>query len=184
MQLSLLCGTRSQTGYVLWLRGTRPLLVPFANTSPQVESTPDAPPPAYSSPSETNTKSSSKAAPQPEADIKREAGSESPEIKREPEEATTLAQSTINTVKSTAGATYEGLKDQVANVEAKVSSLTSDATSGLRQRKTGAANPAETGSAPPVKELARATRQGTEGVPIQIVAVLCLLSFLLGYLFF
>lgn len=149
-----------------------------------VESTPDAPPPAYSSPSETTTKSSSKAAPQPEADIKREAGSESPEIKREPEEATTLAQSTINTVKSTAGATYEGLKDQVANVEAKVSSLTSDATSGLRQRKTGAANPAETGSAPPVKELARATRQGTEGVPIQIVAVLCLLSFLLGYLFF
>ncbi|KAH8911677.1 VAMP-associated protein [Coniochaeta sp. PMI_546] len=98
--------------------------------------------------------------------------------------AATLAQSTINTVKSTAGATYEGLKDQVAHVEAKVSSLTSDATSGLRQRKTGTADPAETGSVPPVKDLAQAVRQGTEGVPIQIVAVLCLLSFLLGYIFF
>jgi hypothetical protein len=127
---------------------------------------------------------SSSKAPRSDADYKREAGSESPEIKREPEEASTLAKSTIDTVKSTAGATYEGLKDQVANVEAKVSSLTSDATSGLRQRKTGTTDKAETGSAPPVKDLARAVRQGTEGVPIQIVAVLCLLSFLLGYLFF
>lgn len=153
-------------------------------TSLQVEATPDAPPPAYSSPSENNTVASTKAAPQPDVASKRETGSESPEIKREPQEAATLAQSTINTVKSTAGATYEGLKDQVANVEAKVSSLTSDTTSGLRQRKTGAADPAEKGTVPPVRELARATRQGTEGVPVQIVAVLCLLSFLLGYLFF
>lgn len=156
----------------------------FANVSSQVESTPDAPPPAYSSPSEINTRSSSKPSPHLDVEPKRETGSESPEIKREPEEDATLAQSTINTVKSTAGATYEGLKDQVAHVEAKVSSLTSDATSGLRQRKTGTADPAETGSVPPVKDLAQAVRQGTEGVPIQIVAVLCLLSFLLGYIFF
>lgn len=121
---------------------------------------------------------SSKATPQTNVAAKRETGSESPE------DAATLAQSAINTVKSTAGATYEGLKDQAANVEAKVSSLTSDATSGLRQRKVGTSDPAETGSAPPARDLARAPRQGTEGVPIQIVAVLCLLSFLLGYLFF
>ena len=150
----------------------------------QVENTPDAPPPAYSSPSENNTTATSKAtAPQAVTEIKREFN-ESPQVKAEPEEAVNLAQSTLNTVKSTAGAVYEGAKDQVANVEAKVSSLTSDATSGLRQRKTGAANPAETGKAPPIAELARATKQGTEGVPVQIVAVLCLLSFLLGYLFF
>ena len=151
----------------------------------QVESTPDAPPPAYSSPSENNTLSGSKGTPHGDIPIKREPDSEERDIKHEPEEAATLAQSTINTVKSTAGAAYEGLKDQAANVEAKVSALTSDATSGLRQRKTGgAADPAETGAVPPVRDLARATRQGTEGVPIQIVAVLCLLSFLLGYLFF
>lgn len=143
----------------------------------QVEATPDAPPPAYSSPSENNTMTSSKAAPQPDAATKREPESDSPD-------ASTLAQSAIDTVKSTAGAAYEGLKDQAANVEAKVSSLTSDTTSGLRQRKVGAADPAETGKAPPAGELARTPRQGTEGVPIQIVAVLCLLSFLLGYLFF
>jgi hypothetical protein len=150
----------------------------------QVEATPDAPPPAYSSPSENNTVASSKAALHADTPSKREIESEEPQIKREPEEPATLAQSTINTVKSTAGAAYEGLKDQAATVEAKVSALTSDATSGLRQRKTGAADPAETGAVPPVRELAQATRQGTEGVPIQIVAVLCLLSFLLGYVFF
>ncbi|KAB5554409.1 PapD-like protein [Coniochaeta sp. 2T2.1] len=149
-----------------------------------VENTPDAPPPAYSSPSENNTMASSKAAaPQAEPEAKREFA-ESSHVKTEPEETVNLAQSTLNTVKSTAGAVYEGAKDQVANVEAKVSSITSDATSGLRQRKTGAADPAEKGKAPPVAELARATKQGTEGVPVQIVAVLCLLSFLLGYLFF
>ena len=128
--------------------------------------------------------SNSKFAARPDTDSKSEIGSQSPEIKREPEDAATFSQSTLNTVKSTAGATYEGFKDQVANVEAKVSSLTSDATGGLRQRKTGATDPVETGAAAPLKELARTTSRGTEGVPIQIVAVLCLLSFLLGYLFF
>jgi hypothetical protein len=127
---------------------------------------------------------SSKTAPQPAAHPEREVKGESSEAKHEPEEASTLAQSTMNTVKSTAGATYEGLKDQLANVEAKVSSVASDATSGLRQRKPAAADAAETGKVPPARELAQAVRQGTEGVPIQIVALLCLLSFLLGYVFF
>lgn len=149
-----------------------------------VESTPDAPPPAYSSPSESNTLSSSKAGPKFDSDSKRGNGGDSPEIKLEPEEPASLVQSTINTVTSAAGATYEGLKDQAANVEAKVSSLTSDATSGLRQRKTGAASAVETGTLPPVRELAQTSRQGTEGVPVQIVAALCLLSFFLGYWFF
>ncbi|KAJ9130403.1 VAMP-associated protein [Coniochaeta hoffmannii] len=162
-----------------------PAVTPVRNSLANgVEATPDAPPPAYSSPSENNTLAGSKGALKGDVPIKREPDSEERDIKHQPDEAATLAQSTINTVKSTAGAAYEGLKDQAANVEAKVSALTSDATSGLRQRKTGAADPAEAGAVPPVRDLARATRQGTEGVPIQIVAVLCLLSFLLGYLFF
>lgn len=54
---------------------------------------------------------------------------------------------------------------------------------GLRQRK-GIA-PADT--KPRVSEIATAAAvrpQGTEGVPIQIVAILCLVSFLLAYFFF
>lgn len=95
-----------------------------------------------------------------------------------------MAASAVANVKSTAGATFEGLKDQLANAETKAQALVSDASSGLRQRKPGAATPAETGKVPPVGDLAQAVRQGTEGVPVQIVAMLCLVSFLLGYLFF
>lgn len=52
---------------------------------------------------------------------------------------------------------------------------------GLRQRKGISA--AE--DVPSTAEVAAAIRpQGTEGVPVQIVAVLCLVSFLLAYFFF
>lgn len=52
---------------------------------------------------------------------------------------------------------------------------------GLRQRKATA--PAD--EKPSVPEIASAvTPRGTEGVPIQIVAILCLVSFLLAYFFF
>lgn len=52
---------------------------------------------------------------------------------------------------------------------------------GLRQRK--GITPAN--EKPSVAEVASAARpQGTEGVPIQIVAILCLVSFLLAYFFF
>lgn len=52
---------------------------------------------------------------------------------------------------------------------------------GLRQRK---AVPVAS-EKPSVAEVATAVRpQGTEGVPIQIVAILCLISFLLAYFFF
>jgi hypothetical protein len=94
------------------------------------------------------------------------------------------AGATAQTVTSTAGATYEEVKDQFAKAEAKIAAVASDATGGLRQRKTGAADPAETGKAAPVGELAQTVRQSTEGVPIQIVAVLCLLSFFIGWYFY
>ncbi|KAI1751290.1 putative integral ER membrane protein Scs2 [Xylaria castorea] len=53
---------------------------------------------------------------------------------------------------------------------------------GLRQRKTGSTTEAKPITKP--AELAQAARAGTEGVPVQITAILCLLSFLLAYFFF
>jgi hypothetical protein len=51
---------------------------------------------------------------------------------------------------------------------------------GLRQRK-----PADDkGPSAQPGQLAQPARQGTEGVPVQITAILCLVSFLLAYLFF
>lgn len=87
-------------------------------------------------------------------------------------------------VASTAGATYDELKDQLAKAEARIAAVTNDATSGLRQRTVGAADPAETGKTAPTGELVQTVRQSTEGVPIQIVAVLCLLSFFIGWYFY
>lgn len=53
----------------------------------------------------------------------------------------------------------------------------------LRQRK--AAAPADTKPRSSEVATAAAVRpQGTEGVPIQIAAILCLVSFLLAYFFF
>ena len=88
----------------------------------------------------------------------------------------------METVKSSAEATYEELKQQLAKAEALITSLKNEASSGLRQRKSGAPGP--DGKAAPSADLAQAIRQGTEGVPLQIVAALCLLSFLLAYFFF
>jgi cobalamin biosynthesis Mg chelatase CobN len=88
-------------------------------------------------------------------------------------------------VKSTATATYDELKDQLAKAEAMIASLKNEATSGLRQRKPAAATTtSEESGAVQNGELAQAERQGTEGVPVQVVAILCLISFLLAYFFF
>lgn len=74
--------------------------------------------------------------------------------------------------------TYEELKSKLEKAEAELAGLRLG--SGLRQR-----NPpkgAETDKA--TAQLATAVRQGPEGVSVQIVAALCLFSFLLAYLFF
>lgn len=88
------------------------------------------------------------------------------------------------TVKSAASATYEELKDQLAKAENTIASLRTEVASGLRQRKAaGTSSEGETSKAP---QLAQQQPQGraTEGVPVQIVALLCLVSFLLAYFFF
>jgi cobalamin biosynthesis Mg chelatase CobN len=94
------------------------------------------------------------------------------------------------TVKSAAADTYEELKDQLAKAEATITSLRNEVASGLRQRKTGGGG-GTSGEDTGKGQLAQADRQtqqqqarATEGVPVQIVAVLCLVSFLLAYFFF
>ncbi|WYZ41337.1 hypothetical protein EsH8_V_000232 [Colletotrichum jinshuiense] len=91
------------------------------------------------------------------------------------------AQSTVSAasqvVANTAQVTYEELKQKLSQAEAKIVSL--QGTSGLRQRvKT------ESEKLPSTQEAAAAVRQGVEGVSVQMVAILCLFSFLLAYFFF
>lgn len=73
------------------------------------------------------------------------------------------------------------IKQEPARDELKREVSTLKEQEGLRQRKgITAAN-----EKPSVAQVASAVRpQGTEGVPIQIVAILCLVSFLLAYFFF
>jgi hypothetical protein len=130
----------------------------------QHESTPDVAPPAYSSPSDFPSKSESKSS-FDEKDIKSE-------------DSGTALGSVAATVTTVTKEAYEELKAELASAKQKLAAAADQ--SGLRQRKT-------TGSdekLQPAGQRAQQVRQGTEGVPIKIAAALCLLSFLLAYLFF
>ena len=128
----------------------------------QHESTPDVPP-AYSSPSDFIAATESKAG--------------------EERDDTGLAPAGIATssVAKNTEPTYDELKQQLAQAEKLIAQLKQD-QGGLRQRKPGAADDGKSGPKP--ADLAQQVRAGTEGVPVQITAILCLLSFLLAYLFF
>ncbi|RDW91416.1 PapD-like protein [Coleophoma crateriformis] len=76
--------------------------------------------------------------------------------------------------------TYEELKAQLADAKATISSYGQEG--GVRLRK-AAGSSGETLSQG-ANDMATKIQQGTEGVPVQIVAALCLLSFVLAYLFF
>ncbi|KAK4448250.1 vesicle-associated protein 2-2 [Podospora aff. communis PSN243] len=142
-----------------------------------VEANPEVPPPAYSSPQDDSTIASPS---HTEPEVKRESRREPTQ---EPETApSTIPVPSISQVKSTAADTFEDLKDKLAKAEATIASLKDQASSGLKQRKV--TSTLEEKAAAPVQALAQATRQGTEGVPIQIVAALCLVSFLLAYFLF
>ncbi|KAH8893516.1 VAMP-associated protein [Thozetella sp. PMI_491] len=135
-----------------------------------IDDTPNVPPPAYASPGEDNTQATAVAS---DNDV------ELKDLKGEPEPSPTAT----TTIKKTVAATYEELKNQLAKAEATIATLKDEAASGLRQRKVNSAEVSEKVAAKS-QELAQAVRQGTEGVPIHIVAGLCLFSFLLAYFFF
>lgn len=106
------------------------------------------------------------------------------ELKEEPDATQATVYSVpqaASTVRSAADSTYQDLKDKLAKAEATIATLRDEATSGPRQRKAASS---EEGASAPRPELAQAQRQSTEGVPVQIVALLCLISFLLAYFFF
>ncbi len=151
--------------------------VGHANTSTQrqVDATPEAAPPAYSSPREDDTGNITVVGPaEPSPEIKQEAKSDveySPSV---------VSHATISSVKDT---TVETLKAQLAQAQATIASLKEAATEGLRQRKAGG-DESSSKASNPAPQLQQAIRQGIEGVPVQTTAILCLLSFLLAYFFF
>jgi hypothetical protein len=125
---------------------------------------------AYSSPSEV-TDVASTAPPGYDS----EPTEESPREKAPP---TTVATATT-AVANAAHMTYDELKAEYDKVKAQLTAaLNKDG--GLRQRLKAAGD----GEKSTPGELATAVRQTVEGVPVQIVALLCFVSFILAYLFF
>ncbi|KAI8633701.1 VAMP-associated protein [Xylariaceae sp. FL1651] len=131
------------------------------------DATPEAAPPAYSSPSDYAAVRS-----EPKSSIKEESHLE--------EAPSFAAPATVATTKNSESSPEE-LKQQLLQAEKLIAQLKQD-QSGLRQRKIGSAG--EEKSISKSAELGQTVRAGTEGVPIKITAVLCLLSFLLAYIFF
>lgn len=78
----------------------------------------------------------------------------------------------------------EELKAQLTQAKATIASLTSE--QGLRQRKIGATGQDSKDATSAVSGAGGlgVQQQQADGVPVQIVAALCLLSFLLAYFFF
>lgn len=125
-------------------------------------------PPAYSSPSPTPQRSNVVSS----SDTTRST------------EAPSVAQSTLNTataaVSSVTGYSEQDLKRQLDEAKATISRLQQQATDGLRQRKTGGAG----ASVEKTNPAGAQTVTPPGGVSVQIVALLCFISFLLAYIFF
>lgn len=82
-------------------------------------------------------------------------------------------------VSSTAEMTYDEVKNKLAQAQAEIAKLKDG---GLRQRNVKSGEGSEK---QPVQQAAQAVKQqSAEGVSVQVVALLCLLSFLLAYFFF
>jgi cobalamin biosynthesis Mg chelatase CobN len=128
----------------------------------------------FSSPSATADSSQSPAPPSYSETAKRQPEAQETKV----ESAKAAVAQAASTVSATAQATYDELKAKLVQAEAQIANLQD---SGLRQRNVKSA--AED-IKKPAAEMAQAVKQTVEGVPVQIVALLCLLSFLLAYFFF
>ncbi|KAL7933221.1 PapD-like protein [Trichoderma chlorosporum] len=131
-----------------------------------VNGTYDTPEPtrAYSSPSADNV------APPPYAN------DDGDDDDSRPQTAKSAASKTAATSTVLAGA--DEYKAKIAQLEAELASYKNG---GLRQRNVKGSSESEKSSG---GALAQQTKQGVEGVPVKIVAILCLVSFLLAYIFF
>lgn len=74
----------------------------------------------------------------------------------------------------------EDLRRQLASAQAQVAQLKDQAASGLRQRKAEVTSGEKTVG----QATAQAVRDAPTGVPVALVAILCLLSFLVAYFLF
>ncbi|KAL6864098.1 PapD-like protein [Trichoderma novae-zelandiae] len=94
-----------------------------------------------------------------------------------PQTAKSAASKTASAVASTVQTGVEEFKAKIAQLEAELANYKN---SGLRQRNVKAGESEKSSGA----ALAQQTKQVVEGVPVKIVAILCLVSFLLAYVFF
>lgn len=108
-------------------------------------------------------------------------GSES--LLTSPSAAVAVASSAIS---DAAGTTKAAVSQQLENAKSTLSQVQTQAEeSGLRQRKGASGTEKEAGEQPRAgTAVARKPADGIHGVPVQIVAALCLLSFLIAYFFF
>lgn len=160
-----------------------PLLSPrsFSSTAKNPQ-TPDTAPPAYTS----------QRSPSPEVasytpDTRRSVGggASSVRLEDEPSNARSLDDATASASNPTMPTTappavpmsYDELKAKLAEAQATIASYAQEG--GMRMRKVAKG---ET-SNETVNQIAHRV-QTNQGVPLQVVAALCLLSFLLAYLFF
>lgn len=119
-------------------------------------------------------------------DARASATNPSPHIKQEPGTTKSALSSLATNVMNATPTTAEELKAQLAEARAQIARLTDSVKdSGLRQRKTDAvAQDAREKITTGTTGLGVQTQTHGEGIPVQIVAGLCLLSFLVAYLFF
>ncbi|KAJ5231586.1 uncharacterized protein N7469_006174 [Penicillium citrinum] len=145
------------------------------------ESILDDEPPAYNSPGGTfetpapgTKKTTEQTSPVPAPDFSEKPKPESPQAS-EPASTFSNAKAAV----SSALPSSDDLKAQLAEANAQIQRLKDRlADQGLRQRKTGG----DAKAAPATMQQSHA--QTESGVPVQMVAGLCLLSFLIAYFFF
>lgn len=139
-------------------------------------------PPAYGYASTTSA-----ATPQKSAPI---AGETSPSLIDQSMASVTSAAETIQEKATTAASTVvaavptssEQLQRQLEDAKATILKLQEQVSEGLRQRKvTSSVDSTSTSTSP---KLALQNQQVPGGVPVQIVALLCLVSFIIAWLFF
>lgn len=141
------------------------------STPYQVNDTPDGTTRTFSSPSgHAHSLSTPHSAPPPYTS---DDGADETDEKPRPSAVSQAAAA----VTETAQLTYEELKTKLSQAEAQLISLKD---SGLRQRNVKTTS----GDDKKPAGTAQAVKHQAEGVSVQIVAVLCLLSFLLAYFFF
>ncbi|EJT77609.1 hypothetical protein GGTG_02715 [Gaeumannomyces tritici R3-111a-1] len=146
------------------------------------DATPDVAPPSYSSPAAhpPASRQSLQPEPSPSADKRKTLYHESPLSTAVTDATSALSAATAQVSNSKP---VEQVKEKVAEAKSAVAAKVED--SGLKQRKLPSAVKSAPSAPAPVTQVHPAARQETiQGVPVHVVAALCLLSFLLAYFFF